>query len=94
MKATFTKSTGGPQNKLADAVLTFDDPDMKGCCVHGFGIWKTSEGEIFASPPAREYEANGEKRRFNLFRAVDNDDKNAMKALKAAIVEQYNATQA
>ena len=93
MKATFTESKSGPTNKLADVVLTFDDPATKGCCLHGFSIWKSNEGEIYASPPAREYEANGEKRRFNLVRAVDNDNKDAMKALKTAIVDQYNASQ-
>ena len=46
MKATFTESKSGPTNKLADVVLTFDDPATKGCCLHGFSIWKSNERDL------------------------------------------------
>ena len=92
MQATFTESKNGPKSKLADAVVTLDDPHMQRCCLHGFGIWKADDGEIYATPPSREYESGGEKRRFNLVRASDDDDRDAMKDLKQALVDQYKAS--
>ena len=91
MQARFTKSTSGPANKLADAVITFDDEAAAGCEFHGYAVWKTKEGEVFVSPPSREFESNGEKRRFNLVRAAADDDKDAVKAFKERILEAWKA---
>ena len=90
MQIAFSEPNGGPQAKLADAVVTFDDPDTEGCCLHGFSVWKAGNGENFVNTPAREYEVKGDKRRFNLIRAVDDEDKESVKIFKAKILAAYH----
>ena len=93
MHVRFEKNTGKPENKLAEAVVIFDDPDSHGCEFHGFGIWKNSKGETFVGVPRRMYTTNGEERSFNLVRSPDSEDKTPVERLKNFILEQYNAEQ-
>ena len=91
MKVKFYENTGRPESKLAEAVVVFDDPDTKGCELHGFGIWKNSKGETFVSVPRRTYTADGEERHYNYVRSADNDDRAPVDALKQRILNDWEA---
>ena len=90
MKVKFYENTGRPEAKLADAIVVFDDPDTKGCELHGFGIWKNSKDETFVSVPRRTYTVGTEERQYNFVRSTDKDDRSPVEALKQKILDEWN----
>ena len=81
-------------SRLADVSLVFEAGDgvLAGTKLSGFSIMRgKKDGELWVSRPSREYEKDGEKRRFVFLRPVQKDDNAGIEALQAAILEQYGA---
>ena len=93
MNVRFQKNTGKPETKLAEVIVSFDDPKTQGCEFHGFGIWRNSRGELFVGLPRRTYISGTEERHFNYVRSADPEDKTPVESLKQYILDQYNAEQ-
>lgn len=82
----FTDRTGsGP---VADAVLTIKDEGgpLDGLELHGWAVWasKKERGDFYATGPARQFEAGGEKRYYNFFRGEP-----AAKRLAGIVASEY-----
>ena len=79
---------GNPVGKLADAELHFNDGALEGLKLIGFAIWeRRSGGGRNVTFPARTYSVNGERRSFQLLRAIG--DASAQEGIKALVLEAY-----
>jgi hypothetical protein len=92
MRVVFVERTGGPQRLVCEAEIVFEAEagPLAGMRLVGFSLWRSAEGEVFVSVPARPYDAGGERRFFDLLRPVEGQAANA-KRTKAWILEQYQA---
>ena len=77
-----------PAGKLADAELHFTEGVLEGMKLIGFAIWeRRSGGGRNVTFPARTYSVNGERRSFQLLRAIG--DGSAQEGIKALVLEAY-----
>jgi hypothetical protein len=87
---------GLPAGKLADAEIHFTDGPLAGLKHAGFAIWESQwpgKGRhqwLRVTVPAREYERDGERRRWDLVRPLSGDPA-TLEPLRAAILEAYTA---
>jgi hypothetical protein len=90
MRVVFVERTGGPQRLVCDAEIVFEAEagPLAGMRLVGFSLWRSAEGEVFVTVPARPYDAGGERRFFDLLRPLEGQAANAKRA-KAWILEQY-----
>ena len=90
MRVVFVERTGGPERLVCEAEVVFEAEagPLAGMRLVGFSLWRSAEGEVFVTLPARTYEAGGERRFFDLLRPVEGQPANAKRA-KAWILEQY-----
>ena len=85
---------GLPAGKLADAEIHFTDGPLAGLKLAGFAIWESQwpgKGRhqwLRVTVPAREYERDGERRRWDLVRPISGDQA-GLEPLRAAILEAY-----
>jgi hypothetical protein len=66
---------------------------LAGMKLVGFSLWRSAEGEVFVSFPARSFGAGGERRYFDLLRSTDGQSADT-KRVKAWILERYQADSA
>lgn len=72
MRVQFVEKTNGPEREACQAEIVFDeDGPLSGMKLVGFTIWRGQEGEHFVTFPARSFGAGGERRFFDLLRAVE-----------------------
>jgi len=92
MRVVFVERTGGPERLVCEAEIVFEAEagPLAGMRLVGFSLWRSAEGEVFVSVPARPYDVGGERRFFDLLRPVEGQPSNAKRA-KAWILEQYQA---
>jgi hypothetical protein len=84
---------GNPPGKLADAELHFQDGELAGLKLIGFGVWeRPHNGGRNVTFPARQYSINGERRSFALLRPIV--DTGAQDRIRALILEAYAAAEA
>ena len=77
-----------PAGKLADAELHFTEGVLEGLKLIGFAIWeRRSGGGRNVTFPSRQYSVNGERRSFQLLRAIG--DASAQEGIKALVIEAY-----
>ena len=77
-----------PAGKLADAELHFTEGVLEGLKLIGFAIWeRRSGGGRNVTFPSRQYSVNGERRSFQLLRAIG--DASAQEGVKALVLEAY-----
>lgn len=82
-----------PLGKLADAELHFVGGALDGLKLLGFGIWRGRDGaREHVSLPSRPFTVNGERRSFELLRAIDNPS--AQERLRDLVLQEYLDTQA
>jgi hypothetical protein len=95
MRVVFVERTGGPQRLVCEAEIVFESEagPLAGMRLLGFSLWRSADGEVFVTVPARPYEAGGERRFFDLLRPVEGQAANA-KRTKAWILEQYRSAAA
>jgi len=88
MTVNFIERPSGPSRLVCDAELHLDG-DLAGFKLVGFSLWRSAEGEIFVSLPARAFGSGGERRYFDLLRSIEGDAAR-VRDLKAAILEEYH----
>ena len=92
MRVVFVERTGGPERLVCEAEVVFEAEagPLAGMKLVGFSLWRSAEGEVFVSVPARPYDAGGERRFFDLLRPIEGQAASA-KRLKAWILDQHQA---
>ena len=77
-----------PAGKLADAELHFTEGVLEGLKLIGFSIWeRRGGGGRNVTFPSRQYSVNGERRSFQLLRAIG--DASAQDGVRALVLEAY-----
>jgi hypothetical protein len=92
MRVMFVERTNGPERLVCEAEVVFEAEagPLAGMKLVGFSLWRSAEGEVFVSLPARSFGAGGERRFFDLLRSVEGQSADG-KRVKAWILEQYQA---
>jgi hypothetical protein len=90
MRVQFVTRDNGPERLLSEAEVVFEDGPLAGTKLVGFSIWRGQEGEAFVTFPARSFGAGGERRFFDLLRAVDADGE-TIKRVKTWILDEYRS---
>jgi hypothetical protein len=95
MRVVFVEKSNGPQRLVCEAEVVFEAEagPLAGMKLVGFSLWRTSEGDVFVSLPARPFNAGGERRFFDLLRSVEGDPADG-KRVKAWILEQFQTNTA
>jgi hypothetical protein len=93
MRVAFVERTNGPKRLVCEAEVVFgaEDGPLAGMKLVGFSLWRTSEGDMFVSLPARPFNVGGERRFFDLLRSVEADPADGRR-VKAWILEQYRTS--
>ncbi len=92
MRVVFVEKSNGPERLVCDAEVIFEAEagPLAGMKLVSFSVWRSVEGELFVSLPARPYEAGGERRFYDLLRSVHGDAADG-KRVRDWIKEQYAA---
>ena len=92
MRVVFVERTNGPERLVCEAEVVFEAEagPLAGMKLVGFSLWRSAEGEVFVSFPARSFGVGGERRFFDLLRSTDGQSADA-KRVKAWILERYQA---
>lgn len=89
MRIVIIPTENGPAGKLADAELHFDQEALlAGLKLVGFAVWQSNWGTgLNVTVPSRDYQVNGERRRFDLLRITA--DQAALTELRRAVQDAY-----
>ena len=92
MRVMFVERTNGPERLVCEAEVVFEAEagPLAGMKLVGFSLWRSAEGEVFVSLPARSFGTGGDRRFFDLLRSVERQSADC-KRVKAWILEQYQA---
>jgi hypothetical protein len=88
MRIKIETARGNKVGKLADVELHFEDGLLEGLKLIGFTVWRSRDGGVNVTYPARQYSVNGERRSFALLRPTDGDPM-AQERIKNAIINAY-----
>jgi hypothetical protein len=92
MRVVFVERSNGPQRLVCDAEIVFEEEagPLAGMKLVGFALWRSAEGDVFASLPSKALGSGNDRRYFDLLRSVDGDAADG-KRVRAWIMEQYQA---
>lgn len=78
-----------PSRQVCEGEILFGDGcgPLKGMKMVGFAIWRSPEGELYATFPSRAFGAGMDRRYFDFVRSTDGSAADA-KRLKAWVLEQ------
>ena len=68
MRVVFVERENGPERLVCDAEMVFEGGPFEGMKLVGFSLWRSAEGEVFVTFPARPFGVGGERRYFDLLR--------------------------
>lgn len=91
MNITFSLRETGPERRIAEVELHFTDGPLAGLKLVGFSVWSGQEGEMFVTFPSRTFGVGSERRFFDFLRCEEPHDPAPAKALKALIIETWQA---
>jgi hypothetical protein len=91
MRVQFVARENGPERLLCEAEVVFDEEPLVGMKLTGFSLWKSPEGEVYVTFPARSFGAGSDRRFFDFLRSVEGDAAE-VKRVKAWILEEYRAS--
>jgi len=89
----FVPRENGPERLVTEAEVRFEDGPLAGMRLVGFCLWKSPEGEVYVTFPSRAFGAGAERRYFDYLRATDGTAE-AVKAVKAWILDEYRKGEA
>jgi hypothetical protein len=90
MRVQFVNRENGPERLVCEAEVLFDEGPLAGMKLVGFSLWKSPDGEIYVTFPARSYGSGSERRFFDYLRSVEGGAADG-KRVKAWMLEQYVA---
>jgi hypothetical protein len=90
VQVVFVQRENGPERLVCEAELVFEDPGgvLDGLKLVGFSLWKSPEGEVYATLPSRAFGAGSERRFFDFLRSQDGTAEPVRK-LKAFITDAF-----
>lgn len=92
MRVQFVQRDNGPQRLVCEAEIVFDEAGpLLGMKLVGFSLWKSPEGEVSVTFPARAFGAGSERRFFDYLRSAQGDAAE-VRRVKAWIVEEFRAS--
>ncbi len=84
----FIERPGAPERLICDAELHLGG-DLEGLKLVGFTLWRSAEGEPFASVPSRAFGVGGGRRYFDLLRPANGEGPEVVRKLKARIIREW-----
>ncbi len=92
MRVEFVKRENGPERLVCEAEIVFEAESgpLAGMKLVGFSLWRSPDGEVYVTFPARAFSVGSERRFFDLLRSVEAGTGDA-KRVKSWIVENYHA---
>jgi hypothetical protein len=89
MRVQFVQKDSGPERLVCDAEIVFDEGGpLEGMKLVGFSLWRTAEGDVSVTFPARAFGAGSDRRFFDYLRAADGDAA-GVRRVKAWILDQF-----
>ena len=89
----FVPRENGPERLVTEAEIHFEDGPLAGMRLVGFCLWKSPEGEVYVTFPSRAFGAGAERRYFDYLRGA-NGSAEAVKKVKAWILDEYRKVEA
>lgn len=96
MRVEFSKDPNGPNHKLCDAEVYFDADDgqgnespFHGLKLVGFALWRSAEGDLFVTFPARAFGVGSERKYFDFLRSADPHDRGHVFRVKRWIQDEW-----
>jgi hypothetical protein len=92
MRVVFQERSNGPERLVCEAEVVFEAEcgPLAGMKLVGFSVWRSPDGEVFASFPSRAFGTGSERRYFDLLRSVDGQAADS-KRVKSWILAEYRA---
>jgi hypothetical protein len=90
MRVQFVHRENGPERLVCEAEILFDEEPLAGMKLLGFSLWKSPEGELYVTFPARAFGAGSERRYFDYLRSAEGASAD-VKKVKAWILEEYKS---
>jgi hypothetical protein len=92
MRVQFVRRENGPERLVCEAEVVFDEEGpLAGTKLVGFSLWRSPEGEVYVTFPARAFGAGMDRRFFEFVRSVDGTT-GGLKKVKAWILEEFRAS--
>jgi hypothetical protein len=88
MQVQFVTRENAPERMVAEAEVIFDEGPLAGLKLAGFGLWKSPEGAVYVTFPARAFGAGSERRYYDFLRPVDGNA-DAARRVKQWIRDAY-----
>jgi hypothetical protein len=92
MRVQFVERTSRPERLVCEAEVLFDEEmgPLAGMKLVGFTLWRSPEGEVFVTLPARPIGVGNERRFFDYLRSAQGVTADA-KRVKEWILEEFRA---
>ena len=91
MRVQFVGRENGPERLVCEAEVVFDEEPLTGMKLIGFSLWRSPEGEVYVTFPARSFGVGNERRYFDYLRSVEGAAAE-VKRVKAWILEEFRAS--
>jgi hypothetical protein len=92
MRVQFVQKDSGPERLVCDAEIVFDEAGpLEGMKLVGFSLWRTADGDVSVTFPARAFGAGSDRRFFDYLRTTDGDAAGSRR-VKAWILDQFRAS--
>ena len=91
MRVQFVARENGPERLVCEAEVIFEEEPLTGMKLIGFSLWRSPEGEVYVTFPARSFGAGSERRYFDYLRSVEGAAAE-VKRVKAWILEEFRAS--
>ena len=93
MLVAFVERENGPERLVCEAEVIFQEGPLEGAKLVGFTIWRSVDGILSVTFPARSFGAGGERRFFDYVRAVEPGG-DVVKRIKTWILDEYRQAEA
>ena len=87
-RVVFVDRTCAPERLVCEAEVVFGAGPLAGMKLVGFSLWRSPEGEVYITFPARTFGAGTERRFFDYLRSVEGVSADG-KRVKAWILDAY-----
>jgi len=93
MNVVFVERENGPDRLVCEAEVHFgpEAGPLAGMKLVGFSLWRSPEGEVYATFPSRAFGAGNDRRYFDYLRSIEGSAADARR-VKSWILEQFRAS--
>ncbi|MDM7915210.1 MAG: hypothetical protein QUU85_08085 [Candidatus Eisenbacteria bacterium] len=93
MRVVFVERENAPERLVCEAELVFEAESgpLSGMKLVGFSLWRSPEGEVYVTFPARPFGSGSDRKFFDFLRSVEGTMADARR-VKAWILDQFRAS--